>query len=246
MKDREGNVSHSPEPDASNEVSAIDTPPAHMDGEQRVGDRPPAGDAPAARTDAPCDVMATDLGVIQSRLELLNSLVAETLRLGQDRERILDQLYRENQSLRAGELEKAMAPVLRDLILLRDDLACTAARLQKDPAARTEPLAHELDGFREGVCDILYRQACELYAPAVGERFDPREHRPSSVRSTSQPDSDACIAEVLKPGFRHHGRILRPAHVIVHRFTPELTTDSAVAPSPQPLDAPPVRQHQEL
>jgi hypothetical protein len=171
MTDREGNVSYSSEPDASNETSAINTPPAHLDGEQGVEDCPPAGDAPAARTDAPGDVVATDLGVIQSRLELLNSLVAETVRLGQDRERTLDQLHRENQSLRAGELEKAMAPVLRDLIL-----ASTGVRLQKEPAARTEPLAQELDVFSEGVVDILYREGCELYAPAVGERFDPRGH----------------------------------------------------------------------
>jgi molecular chaperone GrpE len=182
--------------------------------------RPATGEPSAAQTGDEQIPDDGNLDAIHTRLALLNSLVSESVRLGRDRERILDQLHQENQSLRAGELERAIAPVLRDLVRLRDDMAAVAARARRTADASSEPLAREMGGFCESVVDILFRQGCEPYAPAVGDRFDPREHRPSSVRESPVQEVDACIAEVVKPGFRHHSRILRPAHVIVNRFQP--------------------------
>jgi molecular chaperone GrpE len=239
-------VSFSARPDSSDAATAVDCQPQSAPGEPGVAECPPASVAPAAYMDRPRAPTATDVGAIESRLELLNSLVAETVRLGQDRERILDKLHRENQNLRAGELERAVAPVLRDLVRLRDDMAAAAVRLRKVPAALTESLIQELDAFCEGVVDILGRQGCELYAPTVGERFESREHCPSSIRHTALEAMDARIAEVLKPGFRHHGRIFRPAHVVVNRYQPSpRTNDDAIPSSPPPTEPQSVEAHQE-
>jgi molecular chaperone GrpE (heat shock protein) len=197
--------------DAGEQLSAASSTPSSLPGFERD---------PMPSTES-VSVEASQLGPIKTELELLRSVISQTVRLGRERERILGQLHQENQSLRAGELERAISPVLRDLMRLSDDLAASAARFRNSPDSGSDLLAQELDDLGDSVVDILYRQGCEPYAPAVGARFDAKEQRPSAVRETSEQVMDGCVAEVIKQGFRHNGRVLRPAHVIVTRYRPE-------------------------
>src|SRR5947209_3702734 len=62
----------------------------------------------------------------QQLREILRAL-EESTRISTERERVIDRLYEENQRLRAGELQQAVMPILRDLMRLFDDLQKTAA-----------------------------------------------------------------------------------------------------------------------
>ncbi len=165
----------------------------------------------------------------------LTEQVEEANRLGQDRERVVDRLHQENQQLRVGELQQALAPVLRDLIRLSDDLQRTAAAY----ATRAEPLAPEvvrdLECYRDTVLDILYRQGVEPYDAPAETAFDPKLHRALGSVATSTPGQDRSIARVVRVGFRREARVIRSLEAEVYRFR----DDAAGAKDARPTAPPP-------
>jgi molecular chaperone GrpE len=59
----------------------------------------------------------------------------------------------------------------------------------------------------------LTKFGLESISPTVGETFDPKRHEAMSVQpGAGQPDT---IVQVLQTGYQLHGRVLRPAMVIV-------------------------------
>jgi molecular chaperone GrpE len=76
--------------------------------------------------------------------------------------------------------------------------------------------------LREGVAivtkqleEILKRYGIEIIRPD-GEPFDPSAHEAILMvdKKDAAPNS---VAEVIRPGFRLHGRVVRPAQVTVAR-----------------------------
>lgn len=156
-------------------------------------------------------------GQIQEQLAALGARIDEGQRLALERERVIDRLHEEVQRLRAGELQQALMPLIRDLIRLHDDLLALAAHRE------------DAEPFRvcaATVLDILARQDVEPFEAVPGEAVEPRLHR--AARAISAPDaaSDRTIAASLRPGFRRGERVIRAADVEVFRFQPE-------APQPQ-------------
>lgn len=49
----------------------------------------------------------------------------------------------------------------------------------------------------------------------VGEVFDPNTHESVSTTETQKEEDDHTVHEVVQPGFRLHGHVVRPAKVIV-------------------------------
>jgi len=161
---------------------------------------------------------------LSEQLELLNRSIAETNRLVEHRELTIDRLHEENQKLRMGELQQAVAPIIRDLIRLFDDVERRMAVVAVDGDKKREP--HDansfLGDFREAVNDILYRQGIERYDADLGAPFDGRQHRASQATATDQPGADRTIARVIRCGFRNDTRIVRPLEAEVFRLRTNL------------------------
>ncbi len=62
---------------------------------------------------------------------------------------------------------------------------------------------------------ILARQGVERVGTA-GDRFDPKLHEAISVRGSDEVP-DRTVLDVARSGYRHGGRVLRPAQVVVSR-----------------------------
>jgi molecular chaperone GrpE (heat shock protein) len=122
------------------------------------------------------------------------------------RESTIGKLHDEIQILRAGELQRAMLPILRDLVSLFANVGRTS-----DGA----PIS--VEEFRELVGDILYRYDVEVYVPNEGDVFDPKWHRGARTRPIADSTLDRTVVEVLSPGFRYSGRAIRLADVVVAR-----------------------------
>ncbi|MDO8879443.1 MAG: nucleotide exchange factor GrpE [Coriobacteriia bacterium] len=77
-------------------------------------------------------------------------------------------------------------------------------------------VAELADGVRmvlDQVLDVLGKEGVERIDP-VGEPFDPNEHQAvGQARRVDLPDG--TVVEVYERGYRMHGRILRPAMVVV-------------------------------
>lgn len=78
-----------------------------------------------------------------------------------------------------------------------------------------------LRGVLEQMEAILARQGVERIG-AAGDRFDPALHEAISVQESDEAP-DRTVLDVARSGYRHRGRVLRPAQVVVsrHSGTPE-------------------------
>ncbi|MDP8968951.1 MAG: nucleotide exchange factor GrpE [Actinomycetota bacterium] len=63
----------------------------------------------------------------------------------------------------------------------------------------------------------VLRQAGLQEVPGVGEVFDPAWHEAVMQVEAEQPVDEPVVVEVLRPGYRFKGRVLRPASVTVAR-----------------------------
>lgn len=148
------------------------------------------------------------LAVVVSRIAGIESRLAETTRLGGRSADHIDQLLADNRRLRQGELSEAMAPLLRDLIGLIDDLdrmSATAADAGDD-----------LELVRDKLIEVLARNGVERYLPAVGDSFDSTRHSVAGTAPTGDETVNRTIAETQRAGYaREDGTPVRVAEVAV-------------------------------
>jgi molecular chaperone GrpE (heat shock protein) len=168
------------------------------------------------------------VGVAGQELTELVRALEESNRISAERERLIDRLYEENQGLRAGELQQALMPILRDLMRLFDDLQKTAAAYSERPSLDSAQVLREWEFFRDSALDILSRHGVEPCAANEGSSFDPREQRVCGTVATTDQSQDRKIVRVIRLGFRTETRILRTADVEVYRATSEGQTPSEI------------------
>lgn len=109
------------------------------------------------------------------------------------------------------QLKFAPMAVVADVLQVRDNL------IRAIEAAST---SSEAEGLREGVAmvakqldDVLAKHGVEVI-PAEGEVFDPNVHEAISQMPNPEID-EGKVAHVAVTGFRMHGRVIRPAQVVV-------------------------------
>ena len=199
----------------------------------------PAG--PSSEDDIPValenadTVMSSDtptfLTEINERIETLTQSLEEANRLSMDRERIIDRLHQENQSLRQGELQQALLPVLRDSIRLFDDLKQTALNYAERENLVPANVARDFECFAQTVSDILYRHGVESYNAAEGDPFNSKEHRVLGVVQTPVKEKDRTIARTIREGFRGNVTTVRLLEAEVYRYVPELGSQNNDEPN---------------
>lgn len=189
------------------------------------------------QAEASTDQHTDDIQVLGQRVEQLAGLLDEANLLSRERERIVDRLHQENQQLRAGEIWQALAPVLRDLIRLYDDLEQTAQRYEDPLEQEAKEAGREFQSFRDTIEDILYRHGVERYLAAEGTPFNSKEQRALGVVPTPDENLDRTIARVVRAGFRAETRIVRLLEAEVFRFTPMVITSPNEEEGPEEKEA---------
>lgn len=117
----------------------------------------------------------------------------------------------EDQVLHAGER------VVERLLPVIDDLERTI-----DHTVAGGDLEHLLKGVEmvsKQLVDVLGREGVEVIDP-LGQPFDPNLHH--AVNQIEDPEvPEHTVVEVFQRGYRMHGRVLRPAMVVVSSGGPE-------------------------
>ncbi|MEA2181616.1 MAG: molecular chaperone GrpE [Solirubrobacteraceae bacterium] len=154
--------------------------------------------------------------------ELTQSLAAtqrradELATVARKQTEMADELHADNRRLRGGEIREAVAPLVRGLARLADDLS----RMRATATAAAEDLAY-LDGQ---VAELLHDAGVLKVQAQIGEPFDPQCHQATGSATTADSALNRTIAEVRRAGLRRDdGRMLRPVDVVVFRY---------VAPAP--------------
>jgi molecular chaperone GrpE len=110
---------------------------------------------------------------------------------------------------RATERERVRAEVVEQLLPLLDELDIAMAKLPEE--LRSHPWARGVALSRSRIIDTLRRMGVER----VGQRdepFDPTVHE--ALFFDPRPGAtERRISEVIRPGYRLGGRLLRPAQV---------------------------------
>lgn len=134
------------------------------------------------------------------------------------RERIIERLHEDNQTLRAGEQRLVLRPLLTDLQRLRNDLLRQAATVPPEMAG--DRVAQLLESYAHSIELTLDRGGVVPIRPRPGDPLEPSRHRPSDVVEAPEPALDGRVATVLADGYEETpaGRVLTPATVRVHRW----------------------------
>lgn len=110
-------------------------------------------------------------------------------------------------------VELAAEPVMARLLEVLDEFELALMAAERSP---------NFDEFVRGVemvyaklTDVLRAEGLERIE-AAGKPFDPSRHE-ALLQAEGEPEGEAYVADVLRPGYTLRGRVLRPAGVKVTR-----------------------------
>jgi molecular chaperone GrpE len=217
MKHRKGPRAGGPEADPAGAPSpAPASPPAGA--EARTS---PAGEAaPAPGPFAPGAASPeADPAAIRAELERARAREDELLRALAELANVQKRRRQEMETV----LRYASEPLLRELLPVLDDLERALAAM----AGREEdPLRRGVALVQDRLWRTLEREGLEVIRPE-GAQFDPELHDALLQRPAPGVPPHTVI-EVVKPGYRYRGRVLRHAQVVV--ASEEAPEDAAGAP----------------
>jgi len=157
------------------------------------------GSEPALETE-PKDPsqLAADLERARAREDELLRAVAELTNVNRRRKQDMETLAQ----LAQESLVRSILPVLDDI-----DRALAAAKGREG-----DPFYSGLVMIRERLWQTLEKEGLEAI-DAKGAHFDPELHEAVAQQPSDEPPG--TVLEVMLPGYRFRGRVLRHAHVVV-------------------------------
>lgn len=118
-------------------------------------------------------------------------------------------LRRRGEQDKAESLRFAAATTIAQFLPLIDDFERAVSQLPS--ALHDDPWVTGVVMINDGLSGLLERQGVERIAP-WHEPFDPSYHEAiSRLVDSSVPEN--TVVKVYRPGYRLHGRVLRPAQV---------------------------------
>ncbi len=101
-----------------------------------------------------------------------------------------------------------------ELLVVVDNLERAQEQADKDDEA-LRPLIEGIELTHKSFLDVLAKFSLERVDP-VGEPFDPQLHQ--AMTMVENPDSEPnTVLDVMQKGYTLHGRLLRPAMVVVSK-----------------------------
>ena len=109
----------------------------------------------------------------------------------------------------------AISSFARDLFGVADNLARALEHAPKDAEdPLTRSLAVGLEMTQNALAAAFERNGLKTIDPEPGTKFDPHQHQ-AMMEQTSEAVAPGAVIQVLQTGYELHGRIVRPAMVVV-------------------------------
>ena len=173
--------------------------------EEAVEQNDETGAAPVS--DDPIDKLEAELDA--ARLQAVEAQ-EDMLRMQADMVNLRKRLVREHEKTRLRTLERFMG----DLLPVRDSLE-RGLEAANDPAATVEALREGKQLIMKMLSKAMGDHGLKTIDPA-GEQFDPEKHEAMTMVPSEQHDENTVI-DVIEKGYQLHGRLIRPAKVVVSR-----------------------------
>ncbi len=163
----------------------------------------PAGAVPAEHPEEDAEVTGDLDAARKQAAEYLDHLQRLQAEFDNYRKRVLKE--------QTDAVERAAAPVMQRLLEVLDDFELALMSANDKP---------DFDRFLHGV-ELVYAKLADTLKSeglqridAQGRPFDPEEHE--ALMQTGEGDR-LVVADVLRPGYKLRGRVIRPAGVRVNR-----------------------------
>lgn len=134
----------------------------------------------------------------------------------------------------ADALERALDPVLRDILEVLDNLE----RALDAPAGDGAALRHGVELTRRQLVGLLAGRDVSAEEPE-GEAFDPMRHE-AILREETAEHPEGTVLEVLLKGYVRGERVLRPARVRVAVAPPAASPEDATGSASATGEGPPI------
>jgi molecular chaperone GrpE len=187
--------------DRSEEEPVVITDKRKIDrqNDRKPDDQVAAGDsAPSTGAESPAEPAAESAQVPMVEASLLDERTADLQRLQAEYANYRRRAERERQA--AGEL--AISRALVDFLPVLDDLE--RARAHGDLTGGLKAIADKLDG-------VFGKLGLAAFGE-VGDPFDPSIHEAVMHDESTEVTEPTCTT-VMRPGYKHNDRLLRPAMV---------------------------------
>ncbi len=123
---------------------------------------------------------------------------------------------RRNATVRAEAAKDVRREILGGLLGVYDNFL----RAREHAATAPPEVAPYMEGFdaiRTQIEQFLKAQGLEEIPAEPGELFDPEVHEAAGTVASPDEASEGTIAETVRKGYAHKGKVVRPAMVVVHQ-----------------------------
>ncbi len=215
---------------AAGQAEAVDSEP-DVPGETAPAETAP-GESVAAEVDRAAG-LEVELAALKD--QLLRAL-AET-----------ENLRRRSQREREDAVKYAAVPLIKDLVGVVDNLRRAMSSVSSEALEADEHLRTLMTGLEmtEKELNAVFEKHHIVRIEPLGERLDPHYHE--AMYEIPDPEAaSGTVLHVLQPGYRLHGRLLRPAQVGVAAGGPapareaEAAAEDAGTGDSGPVPEPPV------
>ncbi len=213
---------------AAGQAEAVDSEP------DAPGETAPGESAPGENVAAEVDRAAwLEVEAASLKDQLLRAL-AET-----------ENLRRRSQREREDVVKYAAAPLIKDLVGVVDNLRRAMDSVSSEALEADEHLKTLMTGLEmtEKELNAVFEKHHIVKIEPLGERLDPHYHE--AMYEIPDPEAaSGTVLHVLQPGYRLHGRLLRPAQVGVAAGGPaparqaEAPAEASAGPPAEPPGEP--------
>jgi len=172
-----------------------------------------AEDLPSIKEDEQVDVDEPTYDELQKQVETLEAKVQENhnkyLRAAADKDNFRKRMEREIDGARKYAVESIIKELLPILDSMEQGLSIAGKDNEETIKSMHEGMLMTMKMFQ----DLLAKFGVEILHPE-GEKFDPHLHEAMSMVEDDKAKSNTVI-QVIQKGYTLHGRVVRPARVIV-------------------------------
>lgn len=179
-------------------------------------------DAPTENEKYKADEISSSLKENTSLLYEIKEAIQNRLEYDDVKEKAFNKLYEEMkwQKEASNLLDRALKPVLSDLVLLYDSMKKFETVLINDEAK--EETLKDLRYIIEELIEILYRQDVLPMDENTSDIFNSKIHKATKTENAENKDDDYKVVSIVRSGFTWRDKVLRFQEVVIKRYLNKL------------------------
>ncbi len=175
---------------------------------------------PSLSIDSPLDIntLSQKIDTLQKNILTVTDILKQRLSYDQTKEKAFEYLYSELDSLKRNQNFEDNKNLFADLILFFD-------RLEQYGQQNENSNHNEFTSLKEELLEIFGRRDIEQIN-AGDNSFSSSLQQAITTKIVDSAENDKRVIRVLRQGFTHHDKVIRPQEVILGRYKKEDTTQN--------------------